>query len=294
MPILTVQNKKFTSGDPLPGGHTTPVPGGAIAQESAAPLAIPDPNNPGEYHNYAFLFWNVSGASNSGIFSTESISVHIGTKNVDVTAWYVKTGGPGPAWTGVYTHAFSETQDKFLTDIPIASVNPAAAWTPGNNKVETNAQVAPSGVDIFADTDIGGEKFDLWLTFSGGTVTGVKLHADANTAIWAAIANYAQPDDGPLPGVFVQVWEEMQEIRDRLILVGDPGPEDLWRIQKLLDKARIEESFGMEDELTRVVSELDRMTQVQMHGSLAAIKAQQVRLAAAEQILEDMLRKTSK
>ena len=268
--------------------------GGAIAQESAPPLAIPDPSNPGSYLNFVFLFWNISGASNAGIHSTDSVSIQIGTKDVSATAWYVQAGGGGPAWTGVYTYAFSEGQDKFLTDIPIASVTPSAAWTPGNNKVETDSQIAPSGVDIFADSSIGGEAFDLWLTFSGGTVTGNKLHADADTAIWAAIANYGQQDDGIIPGFFVDVVEEMQEIRNKMVLVADPGPDDLWRIQKLLDKIQVEETMGHEDQLTDVVSKLDQMTEVQMHGSLAAIKAQQVRLAAAEQILEETLRKLRK
>lgn len=294
MPILTVQNKKFTSGDSLPGGHTAPVMGGAIALESAAPLAIPNPSNPGEYLNFVFLFWNISGASNSGIESNANISIQIGTKDVTATAWYVQAGGPGPAWTGVYTYAFSESQDKFLTDIPIASVTPAAAWTPGNNKVETDAQVAPAGVDIYADNNIGGEPFDLWLTFSGGTVTGSKLHADTNAAIWAAIAHYGQQEGVIIPGAFLEVMEEMQEIRNKLLLVADPGPDDLWRIQKLLDKAQLEETMGPEDQLTQVVSRVDSMTEVQMHGNLAAIKAQQVRLAAAEQILEETLRKMRK
>ena len=293
MPVLTVQNKRFTSGDLLPGGHTTPVPGNAFAQESAPLLAVPDPVNPGQYDNYKFLFWNVSGASNSGIHSTDTITIQIGTSNVSATAWYVKIGVGGSA-TGVWTYAFSETQDAFLTDIPIASVNPAAAWTPVSNKVETDSSVAPSGVDIFADNNIGGEEFDLWLTFSGGMITGNKLHAAPDTGIWAAIAHYAEPEGEIIPGPFVEVWEEMQEIRDRLILVADPGPDDIWRIQKLLDKAQVEETVGMEDELTRVVSKLDRMTQVQMRGSLAAIKAQQVRLAAAEQMLEEKLRKINK
>jgi len=295
MPIYRVRKKKFTSGDALPGESTTPTPGGVVAKEDADPyLAIPDLANPGDFLTYSFLFWNITGASNAGIHSTEAVNIQIGTKDVDATSWYVKVGVSGPIWTGVFTHAFSETQDKFLLDIPIASVNPAAAWTPGNNKVETEAQIAPSGVDIFADPDISGEKFDLWLTFSGGTVTGVKLHADTNAAIWAAIANYKQTEDVLPPWGLFEVWDELQEIRDRLSLVADPGPEDLWRIRKLLDRAQIEESLGLEDELTRVVSNLDRMTQMQMRGSLAAIKAQQVRLDAAMKMLEETLNKMSK
>jgi hypothetical protein len=295
MPILRVLNKKFTSGDALPGWSTTPTPGGVIAKESAQPLlAIPDPANPGNNFTYSFLFWNITGASNAGIHSTAVVDIQISTKDVDATSWYVKVVKNGPLWTGVFTYAFSETQDKFLLDIPIASVNPSTAWTPGNNKVETEAQIAPSGVDIFADSDISGEKFDLWLTFSGGTATGVKLHADTNAAIWAAIANYKLTEGVVPPWGIFEVWDELQEIRDRLTLVADPGPEDLWRIRKLLDRAQIEESLGLEDELTRVVSDLDRMTQVQMRGSLAAIKAQQVRLDAAMKMLEETLNKMSK
>jgi hypothetical protein len=295
MPILTVQNKQFTAGNSLPGGHITPVPNGALAHESAATLALPDPNNPGEYDTYVFLFWNISGASNSGIHSTADVDIHISTNDVAATAWYVKAGG-GNSWTGVYTYAFSESQDQFLTDIPIASVSPAAAWTPGNQKVETDAQVAPSGVDITADPNIGGEDFDLWLTFSGGTVLGPVLHADANTAIWAAIAHYKVPED-VTPGFdygLLHLIEEWQEIRNKLLLVADPSPEDLWRIQKLLDKSRIQEALGQEDELSRVVDTLDQMTEVQVRGSLAAIRAQQVRLKAASRMLEKSLRKNKK
>ena len=293
MPVLTVQNKQFTGGTLLPGGHSTPVPAGAVAHESAATLALPDPAHAGQYLTYVFLFWNVSGATNSGIHSTADLDIHIGTGDVIATAWYVQTStGDGP-WTGVYTYAFSESLDKFLPDIPIASVNPSAAWTAGSQKVETKAAVAPSGVDITAVSTIGTEDFDLWLTFSGGTVVGSTLHAAPNAAIWAAIAYYKKPEVSPPDFDFgiIEAVEEWQRIKDKLLLVADPGPDDLWRIKKLLEKAKTEEVLGREDELSRVVSSLDRMTAVQVRGSLAAVKAQITRLEAARKMLEETLKK---
>jgi len=291
MPILTIQYKQFPGGNSLPGGSTTNATVNTQSNQNAPPLSQPDQNNPGKYLNYAFMFWNLTGAINSGIDSNSNVIIQIGSNSVTATAWYVQTGGSN-SWTGVYTYAFSEGQNQILTDIPIASVNPAAAWVPGQNKVETEASSYPSGVDIYADGSIGTEDFDLWLTYHGGTIVGNKLHVNPNAAIWAAIAFYKVPEEPPPFDLkVVDDFAAWQEIKNKLLLVADPGPEDLIRIRKLLEKVRKQDVYGEEDELTRVVSEIDKMNKVQVRGNLAAIKAQQVRLEAAEELLEDVLKR---
>lgn len=291
MAILSVNNKQFPGGNALPGGSTTPgVGAGAVAQQSAPTLALPDPAHAGQYLTYVFLFWNVTGATNSGIHSEANLEIHVGTSDVTATAWYVLTGTDGPPWTGVYTYAFSESQDKFLTDIPIDHTTPAAAWTPGNQKVETKAAVAPAGVNIVAESNLHGEAFDLWLTYSGGTAVGPNLHVDTNAAIWAAIAYYKVQAPVPPygPGILdaIEAW---QGIRNKLELVADPGPDDLWRMKELLDKARLQDFASQEDALSQVINTIDKMSKMQVRGNLAAVKAQRTRLAAAQKMLEDKL-----
>ena len=290
MSILSVSNKLFPNGDPLPGGSTipgiSPYPGLPISQSALAKFSLVDPADKTKYLDYAFLFWNISGAANPGIYSTANVNIQVGNNDINATAWYVKTGGNGP-WTGVNTYAFSEPQDMFLlTDVPIDHVDPPAAWTPAGGQYVKTVTANKTGVDIYALNTNKGEDFDLWLTFGGGTVTGSKLHANENAAIWAAIAYYKEP--APIQ------WPDTGKYRTKpgKIIYGDWANEVriAERFAGLVgSKAKSKVAVGPKDAASPLIDQIEKMSVQQLRSALAIIKTHYATLTAVQKFINQKL-----
>jgi hypothetical protein len=128
---------------------------------------------------YFFLFWNPPGRP----LTTEKkieVKLHPGS---EATAWYGLKGG-----SGIHTSAFSDGEDTTLTQTPIASVDPASAWTGGNSETVSNQ----GKVTITAKESIGddsAETFDGWLLFGDGVASGASLNVPAGGTCYA-VASY--------------------------------------------------------------------------------------------------------
>jgi hypothetical protein len=187
-----------------------------------APPALPDPANP--QNHYVFLFWSVPGHS---ITKTNPLDVHA-HRGSEVTAWYGLTGGHG-----IRTLAFSDGKNKVLAETPIASVDPAAAWTGGNSKEvsnQTEVAITAKG-SIVGDT---GEAFDGWLQFENGIVSGPTLTVPAGGDCFA-LASYRhhkikQPETNDLSYVTLFVGIKngdggIEQYPNGKIVVVHPDPQ---------------------------------------------------------------------
>jgi hypothetical protein len=295
MPILTVRYRYFSPTNmDLPGGFSINVTPNQTASITAPPLAIPDPAHPGQYINYSFLFWNIIGAD-VGVTTNNPVNIVLASNDITATAWYVQVGGDGPTPVGVYTFTFSETDDQVWPDSAIQSVSPAAAWAGGNN---TFVATGASAVDITPKNEIAGhagQVFDMWTLFGPGTVSGTILHVNKNTTVWA-IANYKVPANPPsYPPDWWKLVKELRDAReiiDKIVLIADPPPEDLVRLKDKLTRAA--EQPSPVDELTNIVTSIDKMSVAQIRASLAEIQANISRLQAARRIADEALKKIEK
>lgn len=282
MPILTQRNKIFASGAPLGADSTYNLVDNSMLPLSAPPgISLPDPANPGQFLNYAFLFWNVKGA----ITPTQTVTIpNVGDDDFSATAWYVPTGGGGNGGPSLTTFAFDIDLDTVLSDTPIQSVTPAGQWAGGNATTVTTTNVA---VVVNAKDAMGSKPFVSWTMLGSGTPAGDLLNVPLNGGGWA-IAGY-KTSRGTIPKPDFELFEDIwATIRDRLKdWVFDPAPIDLLRLFEQ-QRNRVNESRA--DDLSDVLNRLDQMTSADLALTQSQLRSRVSRLEAARKMVEEQLR----
>lgn len=283
MPTLFRSNRLFPSHAQIGSfNETLPIAAGTDVPLTADQyLVVPDPMHPTQFLQYSFLFWNAIGSLGSGL----SVDMTMPSTDATATAWYVQTGGPGGGGAGVSTFAFSNELDQVLGETPISSVNPGSAWTGGN----ATGVSTTKAVQITAKNTVGGTpsgaSFDQWFQFGSGTPSGPVLSVPANGSS-LAIASYR------IPQPLVVNWhlKDLVAALDQVIRridPSDPAPTDMARLVNEI-KTQIAVQVGA-DELTQVISQLDKLDTVQLKGALADIRGKMRRLEAAQKIVNEAL-----
>ncbi len=171
---------------------TTITPSGGTYGAWASPsISWSDTNGS---HSADFAFWSVVGAADGGSVSTsQSLSITVGSSDVQAVAWYLPTGGGngtgGPAF---YIDAFDVNAGRFF-DEDFVTVTPDAGLAANAN--ETGVVPTDSAEDIHAVGSIESVPFLDWTKFVQPVpqvISSEDLHADAGgTAL--AFAFYQTP-----------------------------------------------------------------------------------------------------
>ncbi len=282
MPTLTFRKRRFPTNQDLTSPSVLSLVDHSSATLSAdAYISIPDPANPGQWLQYAFLFWNVMGQI--ATTSTTIIS-DIGTQPVTATAWYWQTGGTGPG-TGVTTYTLSQSQDQIVTDCPIASVAPAGAWVGGS---ATFVATAAAAVQITAKTDIGQEEFNTWIVLGSGSASGNVLSVPK--AGWtAAIAAYTVVEKKfKFPPLDIR--EAVSGVRMKILEVGDPA-DDVARLGQRINTAKRTLALAA-DELSGILGRLGQMDSTELAAAETEVRARLARLEGTVEVIQAALKGT--
>jgi hypothetical protein len=194
---MTVSSEVFPGGAAAPDGiaGTVHVAPGSIVKLTAPQFLYVPGTTSTSPSVYAFVFWNADAVLRRKVTAT----FRAPATAFKASAWYLLTGG-GSCPTcvpDVTTWAFNLTADKLLTQSPIASVKPTAAWTPGSTAVSTTdaAVVAAGRVRITAASKLAlipgapipsGPRasyyaFNSWFQFAGdGKIFGDVLSVPAS------------------------------------------------------------------------------------------------------------------
>ncbi|MFQ5740489.1 MAG: hypothetical protein ACE5JX_15895 [Acidobacteriota bacterium] len=285
MPLYTLHTRQFPNNQTLIADSTFPLSSGASIGETAPPnFDLPDPANPsGPPAHYVFLFWSLG----SSIQSVPTYNRTVPDTPFSHTRWYVRTGGGnGSGVPHLTTYALSLGQDSVLSDTPIDSVTPSAAWA-GGQTVDT----ASSAVTVDAKNSIGGESFHGWTLFGPGSASGDDLNIPKD-AFTQAIAAYRV-------GEKVVGGREIPEIRAlldgvlmKLIdLVSDPSPIDLVRLKEKL--LAVEQSLAQvkDDGVTELLGNLDTMSRAELRVAAMDLKARTTRVGEAAKAVEKALKR---
>jgi hypothetical protein len=285
MPTLVRSNRLFPNHTQI-GSFIETIPataGSSISFTADQYLIVPDPMQPTQFLQYSFLFWNAVGTLGSGLTTT----ITVPETNAVATAWYLQIGGSGGG-PGVATFAFSNELDLVLPETPIASVAPSSAWAGGNaTGVSTSQAVQITAKGSVAGTPAGAS-FDSWFQFGNGTPSGNVLSVPASGSSYA-IASYrvGDPPDLRLPRI-PQLMDALEDIIRR-IDPSDPAPMDLARLVGQIRTQLAAQQVGA-DELTQIVSQIDRMNSTQLKGALADLQSRTRRIEAATQLLNDAIK----
>ncbi len=168
-----IDYKDVSTGHRIHGSPTTTLSPGTNG-ESAHQEAPPTLASGAEI----FLFWNPPGGP---VTTDKSITMRL-FPGSEATAWYGRKG-PGE----IVARSFSDGENKFLLQTPIASVVPASSWSGGNSEnVSNSTSVTITAKDSIAgDSADSGETFDGWLQFENGVVSGATLTVPAGDSCYA-------------------------------------------------------------------------------------------------------------
>lgn len=143
-------------------------------------------------HTADFAFWSVTGAADgASIAAAPSLSVPVGSGDVNATAWYLPTGGGGGnGGPGVYIDAFDVNQGTFVdddfVDVPSDPMLTAAANEDGFVPTASAEQI-----EAFASIHL--VPFLDWRVVAGAeTVSGRELDAAAGS-VAVAFAFFQTP-----------------------------------------------------------------------------------------------------
>lgn len=278
MPTLTFRKRRFPTNQDLTSPSVLSLVDNSSATLSAdAYISIPDPANPGQWLQYAFLFWNVMGQ----IAPTSTTAVSdIGTQPVTATAWYWQTGPPGPG-TGVTAYTLSQSQDQIVTDCPIASVTPAGAWAGGS---ATFVATAAAAVQITAKGDYGQEDFNTWIVLGSGSASGNVLSVPK--AGWtAAIAAYTVVEKKFPP---LDIREAVRGVRMKILEVGDPA-DDVARLGHRINTAKQTLALAA-DELSGILGRLGQMDSKELAAAETEVRARLARLEGTVEVIQAALK----
>lgn len=285
MPQIIRTNREFAGGGQIGSFiETLSVTAGDPLSFTAEPdIYIADPMNPGSTIHFSFLFWNLVGIISSG----NSASGTAPSANSIATAWYIRVGTNGNG-VGIQTWAFWSEQDQVVTDTPILSVTPPAAWAGGN--ATAVSATAGSGARVITarhtvPTAVGAD-FDHWLVFGSGSAASTVLTVPHNTSTWG-IAVYMHHDAGRVPPL--KIYLELEAVLQKLLrLGGDPSPEDLTRVMKRVVQQGLEQPSA--DLLTKTLGEIDQLDQAQLKSASIEVQARITRLEAAKKMIESALK----
>jgi hypothetical protein len=168
-----IDYKDVSTGHGIHGSPTTtlsPGTNGESAHQDAPPTLASGTE--------IFLFWNPPGGP---VTTAKSITMRL-FPGSEATAWYGRKG-PGE----IVARSFSDGENKFLLQTPIASVVPASSWSGGNSEnVSNSTSVTITAKDSIAgDSADSGETFDGWLQFENGVVSGATLTVPAGESCYA-------------------------------------------------------------------------------------------------------------
>ncbi len=235
MPNIHRTNRQFPGGAQIGAtNENIPSTAGLPVNNLSTDLDffLPNPADPAHPLHYRFLFWNVCG--------TISNDAHHGSGTVPssdtvATAWYVPVG-PGDGGAAIVTYAFWVEHDAVVSDTPILSVNPAAAWSGGNNTVvSSTAGTGPRAITA-RDTvaSITNANFDHWFPLGAGNATDAVLTVLQGGSTWA-LALYQHHDGGG-------ARKPDKTTKPGPIQIPDPGPLDRSRMIDVLKKAQAQSS----------------------------------------------------
>lgn len=285
MPTLVRSNRLFPSHTQIGSFiETIPVTAGtSITFTADQYLVVPDPMNPGQFLQYSFLFWNAVASLGSGLTTTLTMPA----TDAVATAWYLQVGGGGGT-PHVATFAFSNELDIVVPETPIASVVPSSAWAGGNaTNVATSQAVQITAKSSVAGTPPGAS-FDSWFQFGSGMPSGDVLSVPAGGSSYA-IASYRVPE---APGFRVPRIPELIESLERVIRridPSDPAPIDLARIVGQIRTQLAAQQVGA-DELTQVVSQIDRLSAAELKHALTDLQSKTRRIDAATKLVNEAIK----
>jgi len=284
MPTLVRSNRLFPTHAQI-GSFIETIPvttGSSITFTADQYLVVPDAMNPGQFLQYSFLFWNAVGNLGSGLTTTLTVPA----TDAVATAWYLQIGGGGTPQ--VVTFAFSNELDIVVPETPIASVVPTSAWAGGNaTNVATSQAVQITAKSSVAGTPPGAS-FDSWFQFGSGTPSGNALSVPAGGGSYA-IASYRVPEQ---PGFKVPRIPELVEAIERVIRridPSDPAPIDLARLVGQIRTQLAAQQVGA-DELTQIVSQIDRMNATELKSALTDLQSKTRRIEAATRLVNDTIK----
>lgn len=289
MPTLVRSNRLFPSHAQI-GSFTETIPvtaGSSVTFTADQFLVVADPMHPGQFITYSFLFWNAIGNLGAGLTTTMTIP----TTDSLATAWYLQVGGGGNGF-GVSTWAFSNELDIVVAETPIQSVTPASAWAGGNaTSVATNSAVQITSKNTVAGTP-SGANFDQWFQFGSGSPAGHVLSVPAKGSSFA-IASYRVPDKPDLK--FHGILELVNALDNviKRIDPSDPAPIDLARLVGQIRTQLATQQIGADD-LTQIVSQVDRMSVPELKASLTDLQSKTRRIDAATKLLNDAIKAKGK
>jgi len=202
MPTMIQSCKIFPSGEIVTGTPVitdSPVPGSSVTIQAQYQIQVVV--SPGQIDTYDFIFWNVDATPTppqlTGATPDPKQMITFPAPNddstFDATAWYILTG-PGGGSGGV-VYAFSQNQDKELSNSPIGTIIPASAQT-GPNTFSTTTNVVVTAPAVI----VGYGRFSQWLPIFEKPVNDPVLTVPANGAI-VAIAFYGIPVPDPCQGL---------------------------------------------------------------------------------------------
>jgi len=233
MPNIHRTNRQFPGGAQIGAiDENIPSTAGSPVTNLSTDLDfyLPNPADPAHPLHYRFLFWNICG--------TISNDPHHGNGTVPssdtvATAWYVPVGN-GDGGAAIVTYAFWLEHDSVVTDTPIQSVTPAAAWAGGNNTVVSSTAGSGPRVITARDTvaSITNANFDHWFPLGAGNATDAVLTVAQGGSTWA-LALYQHHDrSGFRPP------RTDKKTKPGPIQIFDSGPIDRSRMVDVLKNAQ--------------------------------------------------------
>jgi len=231
MPNIHRTNRQFPDGAQIGAiDEIIPSTAGSPVNNLSTDLDfyLPNPADPAKPLHYHFLFWNVCG--------TISNDPHHGNGTVPpgdtvATAWYVPVHD-GDGGAGIVTYAFWVEHDSVVSDTPIQSVTPAAAWAGGNNTVVSSTAGSGQRRITARDTvaSITNANCEHWFLLGAGNAPDKVLTVDQGGSTWA-LALYQHHDRGRIP-------TSDKQTKPGPIQIFDSGPIDRSRMVDVMKNAQ--------------------------------------------------------
>ena len=284
MPTITRSNREFPGGAVI-GASSSSITGvtAGSPQDFSTDMDyfLPDPAHPDTPFHYRFLFWNVCGTIGSNAAHGTGT---MPAGNTVATAWYVRVGGGNGE--GITTWAFWVEHDSVVSDTPIASVNPAAAWAGGN--ATTVSVSAGSGPRIITARNtvpsITNASFLNWFPFGAGTPAATTLTVDHGVST-SALALYKHQDLGSprKPG------GNDPTTKPGPISRFDPSPMDRTRLLEMLAAVK-KETHPVSDRFTATLkNEKANVSADDLRGLQVELKANLNRMQSAIEFINAKL-----
>ena len=179
-----------------PGGWTA-LPGGSHFDATGTePITSDAP----EFASKQFVFWSASDGTHGQTTTNTHISQPVGSSALQLTAWYLPTGGDGPPGpSGFLLDAFSVAHNDFVNEDFITITSDGSLTSEANvaGFVPTSSAQTGRASDHLVET---GEPFESWI---GASTASGRDATFAQGTFGFAIATYRSPDPIDLPEIEV-------------------------------------------------------------------------------------------